>query len=268
MGNTSSPNADNLLLGAGMLYFDRLDASGNPTGERPLGNCTTFNLTVGADVAEKFSSMEATRNLYLSVVKQTRATGKITMDEFDPYNVAMCLLGDTSVMNQSSGTVAAGAAETYTAKRGFMIKLGGSVPANQKFNITPSSIVVKNGATTYKVNRDYILINAAAGVLFIPDTAANTIVDGTTLTVTYDYNALVIRKITGGTNTRVEGYLRFVGDPTVGPRFEAELWKVVVVPEGDIAMIADDFKDLSITIECQDDTMNHPVEPFYRLLKY
>lgn len=266
--NYGSPNADNLLLGAGMLYFDRLDANGNSTGERPLGNCTGFNLTVGADLAEKFSSMEATRNLYLSIVKQTRATGKITMDEFDPYNVAMCLLGETSVMTQTSGTVAPAASETYTAKRGCMIKLGGSVPANQKFNITPSTLKVTNGATTYKVDRDYIITNASAGVIFIPDTAGNTIVDGVTLTVVYDYSALTIRKITGGTNTRVEGYLRFVGDPTVGPRYEAELWKVVIVPEGDIAMIADDFKDLTISVECQDDTMNHPKEPFYRLLKY
>ena len=264
-----TPNADFLMLGAGSLFFDRIDnATKQKTGERHLGDCKTFTFAPGAEVLEYYESMDKDRSLYKAVVKQVTATGKLSMSEFDPRNLALALLGETSTINQSAGSVAAGASESHTVKKSHMYKLGGNSPVNQKFNINPSSIVVKKGATTLMVDRDYILVNAACGVLFFPENEFSTLTDGDNVTITYDYLSSTIRKIVGGTKLKIEGLLRFIGDPTSGPRYEGEFWHVVITPDGDLNFIGDDWGNFNLNFECLDDSMNHASEPYYRLLKY
>lgn len=265
----STPSAENLLLGAGALYFDRIDnATGKFTGERHLGNCTAFTFAPGAEVLEKYSSMDADRSLYKAVVKQVRATGKITLDEFDPHNLAMAMLGDNSVITQSSGSVLSGGAETFVVKKGHMYKLGGVNPANQKFNIDPTSIALTKGATPLVKDRDFIVTSGPAGVIFFPDNLSTILVDGDSVNITYNFLASTMKKIVGGTNLKVEGYIRFIGDPTTGPRYDGDFWRVSVTPEGDLNFIGDDWGQFNLTFECMDDSMNHASEPFYRLIKY
>lgn len=256
------------MLGCGMLFFNRLDTATNTfTGERALGNCTEFTFGTKPETTEKYSSMDADRGLYAAFVKSVKASGKITMDEYDPDNVAMCLLGDKTIIAATAGTIAAGAGESFTVKRGCMIKLG-STSAADKFGLDKSTLLVTKGGTPLVLDRDYIIISAVAGVIFIPDTTANTLVDGDTVVVSYSYSSGAIKRITGGTNLRVEGYLRFIGDPTIGPRYEGEFWKVSIIPEGDMPFIMDDLKALTISFDCQDDSVNHASEPFYRLFNY
>lgn len=266
--NYGTPSPDNLMLGCGMLYFNRMDTVTNTlTGERALGNCTEFTFGVKPETTEKYSAMDADRGLYKSFVKALKASGKVTMDEFDPDNVAMCLLGDNSIIAPATGTVLPGAGESFVVKRGCMIKLG-STSGTDKFGLTASTLVVTKGGVPCILNRDYIIISAAAGVIFIPDTVANTLTNGDTVIVSYTYEAPAIKKITGGTNLRVEGYLRFIGDPTIGPRYEGEFWRVSIIPEGDMPFIMDDLKALTITFDCQDDAINHPEDPFFKLYNY
>lgn len=267
-GTAGTPSPENLMLGCGMLYFNRKDtATGAFTGERALGNCTDFAFGTKPDLTEKYSSMDADRGLYKVFVKSLKASGKIVMDEFDPANISMCLLGDETIIAPTAGTVAPGAGESYTVKRGCMIKLG-TANGSDKFGLSKSTLVVTKGGVPCVLSRDYIVISAVAGVIFIPDTTANTLVNGDTIVVSYQYTTGTIRKITGGTNLRIEGYLRFVGDPTIGPRYEGEFWNISIVPEGDVPFIMDDLKALTINFECQDDAINHPDEPFYRLFNY
>lgn len=253
----TTPNADNLLLGAGALYFDRFDANGNPTGERHLGNCSAFTLSTTVEKVEKYNSMVASRSLYKSVVKQIKAVGKITMQEFDPANLALGLLGEEGVITQNLATgVAVNGLKVFKDK---YVKIG------DYRDIT--SVIVKDGATgliTYIADTDYT-IDAPTGRIYIPSTSS--IVDASTVDITLSAPAKTYTKVVGAQVANVEGFLRFVGDPSSGPAYEGEFWRIALSPEGDIGFIGDDFSSFGLNFECQDDSTKHPTERLYRLVK-
>lgn len=253
----AGPSSDNLMLGAGMLFFDRFDSQGASTGARALGNCTSFTLNTAVEKVEKYSAMDKAKRLYKSVIKSIKATGKLTLDEFDAANVALALLGTEGTVTQTSGTVDVGTPFSAVARKGYMVKLG---------HYSVSDVVVKDstGTTTYTVNTDYTIQNAKAGIIYIP--ASSTIVDAATIKCSYTYGAVTLPKIAGAAQGKIEGYLRFVGDPTTGPAYYGEFWKVSISPEGDLGFISDDFANFTLNFECQDDTANHPTDPMYRVI--
>lgn len=97
----STPSKENLMLGKGKVFFDRF-VNGVPTGKRHLGNCTALNLTTTTEKKEKYSSMQAETVLYASVVTQVNATAKVTLDEYDRDNLALVLLGENAIINQTA----------------------------------------------------------------------------------------------------------------------------------------------------------------------
>jgi hypothetical protein len=74
--------------------------------------------------------------------------------------------------------------------------------------------------------------------------------------------------VSGGSATNIEGRLRFIGDPTTGPKYEAEFWRVTIRPDGVMGLIGDDFASTPLTVRVEDDSVNHPApDNLYRLLR-
>lgn len=115
-----TPSAKNLMLGAGKLYFNRWDASGKPTLFRPLGNSEKFNFKTEVSKVTKNSSMDAARRSYAQAIKEIAANGSVTLDEYDPANLALALFGEEGVIVQAAKNVTN---ETYTVSPGFIIKV-------------------------------------------------------------------------------------------------------------------------------------------------
>ena len=85
------------LLCAGDVYLDRLDANGNSTGLRKIGNATRFAIN---EPSERQQRTGRGRDNYGQVlddvaIKQP-STIALTLDEVDKTNLAFALLGDTS----------------------------------------------------------------------------------------------------------------------------------------------------------------------------
>ncbi|HMM22682.1 MAG TPA: hypothetical protein PKA10_18340 [Selenomonadales bacterium] len=122
MQRFATPSPKNLLLGAGPLYFDRYDANGKSTGLRHLGNVEKFTFKTDVQKVSKQSSMSAARRTYAEAAKEVTATGSLTMDEFDPANLALGLFGEEGIIRQEAATVTD---KVYIAKLGTAIQLPG-----------------------------------------------------------------------------------------------------------------------------------------------
>ena len=233
-----APDGRNLLLGKGVVYFDRFDSAGNKTGELDLGNCSTFEIVPSVDLAEKFTSRDATAALIGRAPKQTKFDINIKGDEFNAENLALAFLGTATTVSQSSGTVTA---ETITSAP----KKGRWYPTAKR---SISAVVVKAGATGTTVmtlNTDYT-VDATTGRIYIVPTGG---IAGTDIVkVDYSYAAITAQnQILAGTSPILNGAIRYIADVNVsGPRHMVEVFRVNLTPDGAMGLIADDFGNWSL----------------------
>lgn len=102
MSNQAYSVAEDLMVGAGKLYFHR---STDPNGFHHLGNVDEFNITNDIEKIDKNSSMNKKRELMASVITSIKPTASITMTEYNPYNLALGLYGTEGVYNQVGTTL-------------------------------------------------------------------------------------------------------------------------------------------------------------------
>ncbi len=246
-----APNAANLLLGRGALYFDRF-AAGTTTrqGEVHLGNVTKLEITTSDELKEKYSSMVSTSALLKSVNVKRTVEAKLTADEFSLANIALALMGSEGTLSQTSGS-ATTEVITTSAKHGRWYPLA-------KRNVSAVLITGKVEGTDFEVDE-------TTGRVYI--TPTGTITEGSTVTVaSYSYGTIDYKSIVGANANVIEGYLRFIGDPAAGPVFEVEIWRVQVTPDGAFGLITEDYGNFSLTLKVLDDSANHATEPYYRIL--
>lgn len=178
-----TPSPKNLLLGAGQVFFDRFDADGNRTGLRHLGNVPKCDLNTTVDKVQKKSSMNAARSIYAEAVRETKVTTDLTVEEFDPPNLALALLGEEGVIIQAAGSVTD---KRVTAYKGRYISVGDFnisgvtvkptaattatiAPAVAAGTITSDGTVTSSGTYTGTDAADYYIVitaaNTAAGAI-------------------------------------------------------------------------------------------------------
>lgn len=260
------PDADYLLVGKGSVYFNRFDANGVGEGLRHLGNVDRLEITTEDDTIDKYSNMTKDAPLYKRVTRRRTVNFAMTLTEFDPHNLALVLMGRVEV---APAQAAGATTETLTTA----LKLG----SFYKFSkLGPhTGISVSAGATVLTLYDeatgvgDYRIVDTRVGIVQIlaaPDTAA--VVDGATISATYTspaYALGAVRRIIGGTEGKIEGSLLFVGDPSSGPAYQVEVWKVSIAPDGALGLISDEFADVGIRGGVLADPTGHPTEKLYRV---
>lgn len=257
-GYVQSPSPENLMLGKGGVYFDRKDIlTGLFTGERHLGNCDSFSVSTQMEEKKKYSSMEAAARLYKSVMTQLSATGKIQLDEFDPRNVALALFGDTALISQAAAT-----GLTYTVTNAGL-GLWYDVDHFQISNVVVTNVTTPTATPTEHV--DYEVDALSGRVHFLGEGSG--ISDKDTITIKFDCAKYDTIAVNVGNTKRIEGRIRFMGDPTTGPRYKASFWNVVIKPTGDTGFITDDWASMTIEFECQDDSKSHPSCPLHQIVQ-
>lgn len=102
MSNQAFSESADLMVGAGELYFKRKD---DPNGFHHLGNAESFNITTDVTTVEKNSSMNKRRELMASVVTAVAPSASITMNEYNPYNLALGLFGEEHLHTQEELTL-------------------------------------------------------------------------------------------------------------------------------------------------------------------
>jgi len=246
-----APNPANLLLGKGIVYIDRLDASGNRTGELDMGNVELFEITPKPTVITQFSGRDHTAGLYATAVSQVESGIKITGSEFTKELAALALGGDNSTIVQTASTVTA---EPFCAS----VKLGRWFAVAKR---SISAVVIKQGVTTLVAGTDYTVDAVVGRIYFLPTGAA---VAGTAATADYSYAVVNLDTIRGMTTPLMQCYIRFVGDPSAGPIVEVEAWKVNLAPTAAVGLIDTKYGSWTLDGSAIADYVNHPTEPYFR----
>lgn len=119
--NKSGSNAEDLMLGAGAVYFERFTKQGEPTGIfHHCGNVDSFNLTTEVTSVQKNSSMNSARELMAEDTTQVAARVTMAFTEYDPTNLALGLYGETGVETQEAQTITD---EPHTISPDFVLRL-------------------------------------------------------------------------------------------------------------------------------------------------
>ena len=228
----------NVLFGRGSLYFDRFTTAGVATGERLLGDVKDFSITPAAEVKDVYDYTKAATPLLVRVPIRVTTEVSMTLLEHTAANLALMVLGsDATGFTQSPATV------SNEALNGTGVVL----PALDRWyplaNRRVSAVTVTGGAagsTARTLNTDYT-IDAEGGRIYITSTGA--CVAGTDLVrVSYTAAAITtpVEQVLAGVQARIEGFLRFVSDPTAGPSWEVQCWKVSLTPDGSLSLITAD----------------------------
>lgn len=98
-----NPSTDNLTLGKGIAYFNRLNpATGLHEGERDLGNAPSLTFNVALEVLEHFSSRGGLKAKDKKIVSQVTPKITFTLDEPSVENMAMLLMTDPVTQVQAA----------------------------------------------------------------------------------------------------------------------------------------------------------------------
>lgn len=249
-----SPNVENYILGKGKLYFDRFDDAGASTGEFDLGNVPSFIMTPAVETLDHFESMSGIKEKDKSVDISVGFTCKFTFEEYSRWNLMLATFATTEgTFSQGSGHQVN---EAVTAHSGKWSKL-------TRRNVHDAVVTNIVGTTTYTETTDYIMDRATGRIFIVED---GSIADLQVVHVDYLYDDTTYGKLSAMQDSTIEGSLRFVGDPSVGPKYEVEIWKVKIKPTGDLQWISDEWSSVEIEGEILKDATNHPTEPWFTLL--
>lgn len=251
----STPDSNNLYLGAGEVWFNRF-SSGAATQWRHLGNVTKFELTQSVETLEKKSAMSGARGLLKRVVTGTTSEIALTLDEFDPENVALSLLGTSSAFSQTSGT-ATDTAITGTVKKGQWLDTG-------KLKIVVTALK-KSPSTALVLGTDYEVDSDSGMVRILPGSTA--VADGDSLLWTGTYPSITSTQVQALANSRIEGALRFrSASDSVGPRYLVDVWSVSIAPDGALALLGTEFGEIGLKAAVQEDTSKTVGQRYFRVV--
>lgn len=239
--------ANNYVLGRGKVYFDRF-APGtriSEKGERFLGNCPEFSTTSAADSLDHYSSTGGMRVKDESVDLQINRSGAFMSDNISGPNLALFFSGVESTISQTAAT---GVVETIAAYKGRYIQLGKteSNPAGVR-QIANLVVATTGGSPVTVVAAGNYEVDIARARVYILDDAVD-ITEATEYTFTYDLVASVGQLVVSQ-NESIYGSVRFIGDNAVGQNRDYYLPYVKLSPNGDYALIGDDWQSIGFNME-------------------
>lgn len=182
------------------LYYQVEDDSGDFGDEIfDAGNVTDFSITPNAEEMEIIDTGNANYGQAADSMIDAQPTNfSFAVNRFNIDNWAVAFMGTYAARTAVQATVTA---EVITAPpKGGMFRLAGK-------DISAITVTDNAGTTTYDVTDDYVVVDAALGIL--RTTATGDITAATTIKVTYTKAAETGFLLSGGTKT--SRFLRIFG---------------------------------------------------------
>jgi len=259
VNTTGQPNPSDYNLGRGAVYFASLDTTtGLPLSYRHLGNCPAFTVTVEPELLEHQSSRAGLKVTDLEIVVSQKTSISVTLDEATNFENLAFFFSGSSVNDETNTarTTVTNVEISSSIVKGRWYDLRNASGA-RLYDISPvvtpvADLVVKAGATspgsTITLGTDYT-VDYVMGRIFIPSTS--TVTAGHKLFFDYSTanNEVAVDRVYGLTASQIKGALKFVStNPAdAGKRVEYQFHEVSIRPEGDLALIGDEFTQITLT---------------------
>ena len=210
----------NVLIGSGLAYVDLLDAAGQTTGERDLGECASMRISVDVQRVMVYSAQGATARKLIDAVTQRTYSAQIAVRDMDRDNLALWLGGDASTEEDAATAVVD---EVITVQPGRSYQLGASPAKPMGYLELDASVDV---AVTYGATAAAATTAATEGTDFDVDPANARIHirgDGAISAddvVKVDYTPLARTHSRAATPARpkeIRAAIRYVEDGTASP---------------------------------------------------
>lgn len=169
-------NSSRYYSGQGICLMGERDAAtGKPKGMLPIGNVPELTISIEQTTEEHKEAWSGQRAVDVVLASETSVSLNITFESFDPDMLALGLLGtvtENSAANQADLEVV-----VYLDKWTYLD------------HVSVSNVSFKDGANTALTLTEGtdVEINAEGGAFMIKSTNDDTIIDGDTIKVTYDY---------------------------------------------------------------------------------
>lgn len=227
------PEAQNIVLGAGFLYFAEEDANGNTSRhERYMGDTPGFELAVSSQNLEVFSSDDPIAEKIRDITTQVNRSATITARNVSGANLALFLIGDVDSVSQGASSVTDESITGVKLEHWIQLGLTASDPIGAR-NVSNVVVTDSAGTTTYVEGTDYE-VDLDEGALFIKK--GGSITDGQDILVDYDKAAVSYERIiTSATTGAKKGRLRYRAANTEGENRSLVIPRAVVRPDGTIS---------------------------------
>lgn len=227
------------LLLSGDIFIDRLTDTGASTGLIGPVNVTQLAINTPSNEVVRTSKRKATHGQALDVVKIAQPSEiTIAFDDQPSELMAMALLGDTSVINQGSGTAENEAVTLPTNQRWVQLAHSNLAEAG-----IAGAIVAPAGPLDIAADLE---INYAAGLVRARKGGA--MEAGGAITLTYQYNAISGMAVKGGLRPQIRA--RIVGDMknlATGRNCKLEIPESALAPTNPVDFMASEFVSTTLS---------------------
>ena len=227
----------NIVIGAGELYIDLLDADGNLTGERYIGDTIGASLTIATERASVFSGDGPVAQELVNIARNVTRSLALTLHDMSPENWALFIIGETE---QTAISATAVADEALTVKRGHWYQLGqtGANPLGAWAGavLGSSDPVVDDANVPQPIAKaDNWEFDADTGRLFIlPNAPA--IADDDVIGVDYTPVAVSSTAAKTGEAETIFGAIRYLEDAAAGEGRHIYARRCAIAPGGESAL--------------------------------
>ena len=244
---------DSIVIGAGKLYIDILDASDGTQGERYLGDAVAASLSVTTERTTVFSGSGAKQRVLKDVTRSVSRTLNLTLHDMSADNFALFAAGSADEEDAAATAVTDEKIAGVTPGRWYQLGTSKDRPAGIGAIEAATVVVTTDPAgTTYAVDDDYT-IDAAHGRLHIVTDGA--ITSASDILVDYTPATPDRGRIKAmGASAPVRAALRYIEMAAAGDGRHLYAPVCVIAPTGDLTLMSgrDAEQQIQLTAEIRD----------------
>lgn len=236
----------NYTYGRYRVYFDPfLPGTKTPTGQRYFGNTPELSMTSESENLDHFDADNGIRIKDDSMLLELNRSGSFVTDHISPDNLALFLLGSSSVLTQAAAPAQTYAINNVKKGRRYQIGANAAAPAGVR-GITNVAVTSVPAGTTYTLNTDYT-VNLDNGGLVILDGGA--IPEDGDISVAYDVSATSYNRVVTADNAEVYGALFLESRNPKGEKMDFFIPYASIRPDGDFTLKSEEWQQLPFSFE-------------------